>query len=93
MTDEKKIIDDSEILLNVDKIKPASLLEILKSVHLAIQFTMEVSENNLQFLDIIIRKNGNKIWMDIYSKPTDSKRYVPFNSNHSKNCLKTYPFA
>ena len=31
---------------------------------------------NLPFLDII-NKTGTKIWMDIYSKPTDPKNRFP----------------
>ena len=40
----------------------------------------------------MINKTGTKIWMDIYNKPTDSKRYVPFPSNHSRSCLRNIPF-
>ena len=29
--------------------------------------------------------------MDIYNKPTDSKRYVPFTSNHPRSCLQNVP--
>ena len=31
--------------------------------------------------------------MDIYSKPTDSKRYVLFTSNHPRHCLTNIPFS
>ena len=31
--------------------------------------------------------------MNIYFKATDSKRYVPFNSEHPKPCLKNIPFC
>ena len=31
--------------------------------------------------------------MDIYLKPTDSKRYVSFKSNNPKHCLKNIPFC
>ena len=31
--------------------------------------------------------------MNIYSKPTDSKRYVSYISNHPKPCLKIIPFC
>ena len=39
---------------------------------------MEKSQKRLPFSDIIINKSGTEIWMDIYSKPIDSKRYVSF---------------
>ena len=54
---------------------------------------MEKSQTRLPFLDIIINKSGTKIWIDIYNKPTDSKRYVPFTSNHPRHCLTNIPFS
>ena len=54
---------------------------------------MEKSQTRLPFLDIMINKNGKKIWMDIYNKSTDSKRYVPFTSNHPRYCLTNIPFS
>ena len=41
----------------------------------------------------MINKTGTEIWMDIYNKPTDSKRYVPFTSNHPRSCLWNIPFC
>ena len=37
-------------------------------------------------------KNGTEIWMDIYNKPADSKRYVPFKSNHPLHFLTDVQF-
>ena len=54
---------------------------------------METSDTQLPFLDIMINKEGKKVFMDIYSKPTDSKRYVAFKSNHPRHCLKNIPFS
>ena len=31
--------------------------------------------------------------MDIYNKPTDSKRYVLFTSHHPRSCLRNIPFC
>ena len=31
--------------------------------------------------------------MDIYNKPTDSKRYVPFMSNYIQHCLTDIAFS
>ena len=54
---------------------------------------MEKSQTRLLFLEIMINKSGTKIWMDIYNKPTDSKRHVPFTSNHPRYCLTNIPFS
>ena len=31
--------------------------------------------------------------MDLYHKPTDTQRYVPFNSNHPPHCKRNIPFT
>ena len=68
-----RYLDDCQILLKVNLIKPEHLLSILNQINNNIQFTMEKSQTRLPFLDIMINKSGTKIWMDIYNKPTDSK--------------------
>ena len=62
----KWFLYDCEIILNAHKIKSTSPLKFLNSTYPAIQFTTEVGESNLQFLDFMIHKDGNRIWMDIY---------------------------
>ena len=88
-----QFLDDCEILMNTKLIKPNDLLTILNQVNPNLQFTMERSTIYFPFLDIMINKTGTKIWMDIYNKPTDSKRYVPFTSNHLQSCLRNAPFC
>ena len=88
----KRFLDDCFIFLKLSLIKPNELLEVLNNINPAIQFTMETSDTQLPFLDVLINKEGKKIFMDIYSKPTDSKRYVSFKSNHPRYCLKISHF-
>ena len=49
---------------------------------------MELNDSKLSFLDIFIRKPGEKNLMNIYSKPVDSKHYVYYLLNQLKPCLK-----
>jgi len=37
----------------------------------------------LPFLDILVIRENNNLELDIYRKPTHTKRDIPFNSNHS----------
>ena len=60
---------------------------------LCISCDYELNDNKLLFLDILITKSNKKICMKIYSKPTDSKRYVSYLSDHPKPCLKNVPFC
>ena len=53
---------------------------------------MKKSQTRLPFLQMINR-SGTNIWMYIYNKPTDSKRYVPFKSKQTQDCLANIPFS
>ena len=89
-----RYLDDYQILLRVNLIKPDYLLSILNQINNNIQFTMEKSKTRLHIVGIMINKGGTKIWMDISNKLTDSKRYVPVTSNHSQHCLTNcLPFS
>ena len=89
----KRFLDDCFIFLRLRLIMPNELLDILNNINLAIQFTMQKSDIQLPFVDIMKNKEGKKAFMDIYSKPTDPKRYVSIKSNHSRYCLKNIPFS
>ena len=79
-----RFFDDCETLLEESKIN--DLLDILNSINPSIQFTMEYSKDAIPFLDILIKRNNDKIWIDIYYKPTDT-------SNHPKHFKKNIPFT
>ena len=88
-----RFLNDSQILLKVNLIKPEPLLSILKEINNIIQLTMEKSQTRLPFLDVMINKSGTKISINIYNKTTDSKRYVPFMSHYPQHCLANIPFS
>ena len=87
-----RFLDDCEILLDKSVVKPEELLEVLNSINVYIKFTMDYSDTEIPFLDILIKRDSN-IWMDLYHKPTDTQRYVPFNSNHPPHCKRNIPFT
>ena len=54
---------------------------------------MEYSKDAIPFLDILIKRNNDNIWMDIYYKPIDTHRCLPFSSNHPNHYKKNIPFT
>ena len=86
-------LDDCETLLEENKINSNDLHSILNSINPSIQFTMEYSKDAIPFRDILIKRCNDKIWMDIYYKPTDTDRCLPFSSNHPQHCKKNIPFT
>ena len=90
-------LDDCQTPLDQNTVKPEELLETLNSVIKATQFTMEFSDTEIPFLDILI-KQGNSgdnsgIWMDLYLKPTDTQQRLSHSTIHPKHCLKNIPFV
>ena len=59
----------------------------------SIQFIMEYSKDQIPFLDVLIKRNKNGIWMDLYHKPTDIQRCLPFTSSHPNHCKRNIPFC
>ena len=88
-----RFLDDCETLLEENKTNPNDLVSILNSINPSIQFTMEYSKDLIPFLDILIKRNNDEIWMDIYYKPIGTHRCLPFSSNHPKHWKKDVPFT
>ena len=63
-----RFLDDCYITLYKDIITPNQLLDVINNLHPQISFTMETHTNMLPFLDILINKAEDKIWMYIYYK-------------------------
>ena len=69
-------LDYCEIPLDKTKIDPNKLLEILYFINLFVKFTLEVSDKELSFLNIIIKKKMKKYrWRFIL-------RFLLFLSNY-----------
>ena len=50
-----------------------NFLDVLNGLHPCIHFTMELSNNDsIPFIGTLITKNGNKLEMQVYRKPTNT---------------------
>ena len=87
------IADDCKTPLGKTKIDPNRLLAILNSLNHSIKFTMESSNKELLLLTILIQRSDDKMWMDIYFKPTDTRRCLQFSSIHPNYCQKDIPLT
>ena len=89
-----RFLDDcqTQTPLDKNKVKPEELLETLNSVNETIQFTMEFSDKEIPFLDILIKGDNCGIWTDLYLKPTDTQRCLAFSTSRPKHCLKNIFF-
>ena len=83
-----RFFDDCYTVLRSTQISPEELLLILNSINSSIQFTMGYSTDQIPFLDILMKRNENSIWMDLYHKPADTQRCLPFTSSHPSHCKR-----
>ena len=93
--DWHRFLDKCYLALNPTNINPLKLFDILNKIHDKIKLEMEQHDLYLPFLDIMINKDPdhNNIWMDIFYEKTDTRRFIPFNSCHSKQCKNNISFT
>jgi hypothetical protein len=65
----------------------------LNSCNDNIKFTMEKSNKEIPFLDMLVKINDNTIETDLYSKDTDSNNYLLYSSAHPLACKNSIPFS
>ncbi len=53
---------------------------------------MLLCNKSCPFLDVMVIKEGQTIKTDLYSKPTDAKRYVHFRSAHPSHTKRNIPY-
>jgi len=98
-----RYVDDVFAIIKRNQIN--NLLQILTNIHETIKFTCEVEEDDqIAFLDLIVKKNNGKLEFDIYRKPTTTMRYTTNDSFTSKavkmsafhsmvHCLRKVPLS
>ena len=58
-------------------------LHHINNLHQIIKFTMEEeSIGELAFLDTLLKLDNGRIWVLVYSKPTDIDQYLHHSSHH-----------
>ena len=80
-----RYVDDTFVLWNHGE-NITSFLTHLNSLRPSIQFTMEREKNSrLAFLDVEVHKTDIGFRTSVYRKPTDTGRYLNFESHHPEN--------
>ena len=82
----RRYVDDTFVLWPHSTEQLEQFHKHLNNQHLQIQFTKEVEKDNqINFLDVLVRKEKRKFTTTVYRKPTDTGRYTHYSShNHPK---------
>jgi len=87
-----RYVDDVLLAAPVDRLN--ELLEIFNSFHNRLQFTLEIGINNkINFLDVTIILNDQRIMFDRYEKPTNTGRYINYCSQHPLSQKKSIVYG
>jgi Reverse transcriptase (RNA-dependent DNA polymerase) len=76
-----RYVDDIFVILKEAEID--NTLDWINDQHGNIQFTIEKESNNqLPFLDVLVKRNEKQINFSIYRKPTNTEKYIAADSFH-----------
>ena len=63
------------------------------NAHPAIKFSHKISEKSVEFLDVKVTLNCNKLVTSLYKKPTDAPAYLHFASEHPRHIKTSIPYS
>ena len=82
-----RFLDDIFCIWTDGEEKLNEFFEYLNEFYPAIKFTMEKSFNKINFLDVSVSKNNNKLSTELYTKEMATHQYLHAKSCH-RNCIK-----
>ena len=88
----KRYIDDM-ISLFPSCLDHASLLELLNSRHPTVKFTLSPPSSSVPFLDVTVHFHDSQLHTDLFSKPTDSHRYLSPSSCHPPSIFRSIVYS
>lgn len=88
-----RLIDDCFFLWSAPLSELHDFISYLNCCHTSIKFEVTFSLEKVCFLDTITFIADDIIHTNIYTKPTDKKQYLFFNSSHPKHTTLSIPYS
>ncbi len=88
-----RYIDDCVGTASCSRGELEQFINYVNNFHPALQFTWEISETSVSFLDILISINGNRLVTSVFYKPTDSHSYLLYSSSHPNHTKRSISFS
>ena len=89
----QRFLDDGIILWDKRLCNFDRVFEILNSMDPSISFTLERSNSNLKFLDVLVYKTESGFKTVVQGKDTDCDTFLNFASSHPRHCRENIPFS
>ena len=88
-----RYIDDIFMIWQHSKEELLEFIEHINSRVPTIKFSQEISDSEINFLDVKVIKNNNTLKTTLYTKPTDSHDYILYSSAHPQRCKDSIPYS
>jgi hypothetical protein len=86
-------IDDCRVTASCCRVELERFINFVNNFHPALQFTWEISETSVSFLDILVSIHGNKLVTSVFYEPTDSRSYRLFSFSHPSYTKRSILFS
>ncbi len=81
-----RFIDDIFMIWTHGPVALNTFIQHLNSAHRTIKFTHDISNTQISFIDILIKKDENGVlYTDLYTKATDTHSYLHYGSQTATN--------
>ena len=70
-----------------------NFIDYTNNFHPVLQFTHNITEQSLPFLDIQLTIENDTIATSIYYKNTDAHSFLDYNSSHPNKCKESIPYS
>ena len=81
------------VVEDLSRVKLESFINFVNDFHPALQFTWEISETSISFLNIPVSINGNRLTTSVFHKLIDSHSYLLYSSFHPNHTKRSIPFS
>jgi hypothetical protein len=88
-----RLIDDCFFIWEHSLEELLLFIEYLNQCHSSIKFEAVYSTDKVCFLDTVTYTTDGLLHTTVYTKPTDRKQYLHFNSSHPKHTMLSIPYS
>ena len=89
----KRYIDDVVGAAQCSRLELDDFINYVSNFHPALQFTSNISDLELPFLDIKLKINNHNIQTSVHYKATDTHNYLHHTSLHPDHCKQAIPYS
>ena len=88
-----RYIDDVFLIWEHGEDSLDKFIDYLNSIHPTIKFTKKSSRTEIDFLDVLVSREGNRIKTSLFVKPTDTHQFLHFTSCHPYHTKSGIPYG